>query len=118
MSPSGPNIILLEVPVPPPRVQTVKPPRVEKGGPSSNLRSRGKKNPVPLYALTAQFQKIHEANAVTHQISGVDQEYRRLIKSPERKMWERSFATELGQLDQGIRMVKGTNTVTGGLVQA
>ena len=39
------------------------------------------------------------------------QEYRHLIKGPERKIWERSFTNELGQLDQGIREVKGTNTV-------
>ena len=34
-----------------------------------------------------------------------------LIKGPERKIWERSFAKELGQLDQEIREFKGTNTV-------
>ena len=73
MSPSGPNIILLEVPVPPPRVQTVKPPRVDTEGTSSNLRSRGKKNPIPHFALTSQLQKFHEANAVTHKISVVAQ---------------------------------------------
>ena len=62
MSPSGPRIISPEIPIPPPRVQTAKPPRVDKGGPSSNLRSKGKKTPIPLYALTAQYQKTHEAN--------------------------------------------------------
>ena len=61
--------------------------------------------------MTAQGQTPREANSVTHQISGVDQEYRHLIKGPERKIWERSFANELGQLAQGIREVKGTNTV-------
>ena len=61
--------------------------------------------------MTAKFQKIHEANAVIHQISGVAQEYRHLVKGPDRKIWEISFANELVQLDQGIRMVKGTNTV-------
>ena len=73
MSPSGPSIITPEVPVPPPRVQTAQPPRVDKGGPSSNLRSRGNKPPIQLYALTAQVSKTHEANAVTYQISGVAQ---------------------------------------------
>ena len=111
MSPSGPIIIPPEVPIPPPRAKTRKPPRVDKGGPSSNLRSRGMKNNQPRYALTEQFQKTHEANSVTHQISGVAQEYRHLIKVPEREIWERSFANELGQLDQGIRWVNGTNTV-------
>ena len=92
-------------------MQTTQPPRVDKGGPISNLRSRGKKTPIPLYALTAQFQKNHEENAVTHQISGVAQEYIHLIKVQERKIWEIYFANELGQLAQGIRGVKGTNVV-------
>ena len=39
------------------------------------------------------------------------QECRHLIKGPDRKIWEISFANELGQLAQGIREVKGTNTV-------
>ena len=34
-----------------------------------------------------------------------------LIKGPERKVWEISFAKKLGQLSQGIREVKGENTV-------
>ena len=80
-------------------------------GPSSNIRSRGNKNIKPRYALTEQGQTPREANSVTHQISGVAQEYRHLIKGPERKIWEISFANKLGQLDQVIREVKGTNTV-------
>ena len=59
MFPSGSSIIPPEVHVPPPGVQTAQPPRVDKGGPSSNLRSRVKKTPIPLYALTAQYQKTH-----------------------------------------------------------
>ena len=86
MSPSFPNIILPEVPVPPPRVLTDQPPRVDTEGPSSNLRSRGKNNPIPHFALKAQFQKVHEANAVTHQISRVAQLYRHLVKVPNRKI--------------------------------
>ena len=69
------------------------------------------KNPRPRYPSTAQGPKTHEANSVNNQISGVDQEYRHLIKGQERKIWERSFSNELGQLAQGIRGVKGTNTV-------
>ena len=111
MYPLGTSITLPEVPLPPPRVQTPQPPRVDTEGLSSNLRSRGKKNPIPLFALTAQFQKIYKANAVTHQISGVAHEYRHIIKVPEKKIWERSFANELGQLYQDIRGLKGTNTV-------
>ena len=111
MYPSGPSIIPPETPVPPPRVQTAQPPRVDKGGPSSNLRSRGMKNTMTLYVLTAQFQKNHEANVVTHQIYGMDKEYRHLIKGPERKFSKRSFANELGKLAQSIQGVKGKNTV-------
>ena len=72
-SPSGPNIILPEVPVPLPRMKTAQPPRVDTEGSISNLISRGKKTPIPHFALAAQLQKIHEANAVTHQTSGVAQ---------------------------------------------
>ena len=61
--------------------------------------------------MTAQCQKPREANSVTHQIYRVVQEYRYLIKGPVRKIWERSFENELGQLSQGIREVKGENTV-------
>ena len=43
--------------------------------------------------------------------SGVAQEYRHMIKGTERRIWEISFANKLGQPTQGIREVKGTNTV-------
>ena len=59
------------------------------------MRSKGKKNPLPLYALTAKSPKTHEANAAAHKISGVTQEYMHLIKGPERKIWERDFVKEL-----------------------
>ena len=62
ISPSGPNIILPEFLFPPPRVQTAQPPRVDRERPSSNLRSRGKKNPIPNFAFTEKSQKINEAN--------------------------------------------------------
>ena len=61
--------------------------------------------------MTSQGQTTRKANSVTHQISGVPQEYRHLIKGPERKFWERSFANELRQLAQGNIEVKGKNTV-------
>ena len=86
-SSSGPHTIPPEVPIPSPRVNTAQPPRVDMGGPSSNLRSRGHKNIWPRYALTAQGQTPREANSVTHNISGVAQEYRHLIKGGERKIW-------------------------------
>ena len=34
-----------------------------------------------------------------------------MVKGPDRKIWEKSFANELGKLAQGIRTVKVTNTV-------
>ena len=86
-SPSGPHIIPPEVTIPSPRLNTAQPPRVDTGGPSSNLIARENKNPRPRYALTVQWQKTCEANSVTHQISGVAQEYRHLIKGPNRKIW-------------------------------
>ena len=88
-----------------------KPPRVDTGGPSFNLISSCKKNPVPNFALAAQFLQVREANAVTHQMSGVDQEYRNMVKGPDRKVWERLLANKLGKSAQGIRTVKRTNTV-------
>ena len=39
------------------------------------------------------------------------QEYRHLIKGPKGGVLERIFANELVQLSQGIRDVKGKNTV-------
>ena len=110
MSPSVPYIILPKVPIPPPTLQSAQPPRVDTEGPSSNLRSRVKKNPIPNFALTAQSQKVNEANAVTHIISGVSQEYIHLVKVPDSKILEISFANELGQLAQGVRTVEGVNT--------
>ena len=53
-------------------------------GPSSNLRTIGNKNIRPRYALTAQGQTPHKVNSVTHQISGVAQEYRHIIKVQEK----------------------------------
>ena len=62
MSPLGPHTILPDVPVPPPRVKPAQPPWMDTEGPSSNLRSRGKKNPIPNFALAAQLQQVREAN--------------------------------------------------------
>ena len=91
MYPLGPSSIPPDVPVPPPRVQNEQPPRVDTDRQSSNLRSRGKKNSIPHFLLTAQFHTTHEANAVTHQIYGDTQEYRHMIKGPERKFGKDSL---------------------------
>ena len=72
-SPSGPHTIPPEVPRPSPRVNTAQSPRVDMGGPSSNLISRRNKLVPPRYALTAQGQTPREANSVTHHNSGVAQ---------------------------------------------
>ena len=58
MSPSGPHIIIPYDPVPTPRVRPAQPPRVDTGGPSSNLRSSCNKNPVPNFALAEQCLKV------------------------------------------------------------
>ena len=34
-----------------------------------------------------------------------------MVKGPDRNIWRKSFANELGKLAQGIRTVTGTNTV-------
>ena len=65
-SPSGPRIIPPEVPFPSPRANTEQPPRVDMGGPSYNLRSRGNKYIKPQYALIAQGHTPCEENSVTH----------------------------------------------------
>ena len=111
ISPSGPHIILPDVHISLPSVRPAQPPRVETGEPSSNLRYRCKKKTVLNFALAAQFLHVRQANTVTHQVSGVAQEYRHLVKGPDRNIWEQSFANELGQLSQGIITVKGTSTV-------
>ena len=106
ISTSGPHIILPGIPVPSPRVSPVQPSRMDTRGPSSNLISSCSKNPFPKFALAAHFLQVRKDNAVTHQISGVYQEYRHLFKVPDRKIWELSFANELGKLAQCIRTVK------------
>ena len=53
------------------------------------------------------------AGAITCKETGAALEYRDLIKRPElREAWETSLANELGRLAQGIRDIKGTNTIT------
>ena len=50
--------------------------------------------------------------AILDEKTGDTLEYRDLIKRPElRECWMRSLANELGRLSQGIRDIKGTNTI-------
>ena len=56
--------------------------------------------------------KYYFAGAIIDQETGKKLEYRDLVKRPEkREQWLRSLANELGRLAQGIRDIKGTNTI-------
>jgi hypothetical protein len=52
-------------------------------------------------------------NAVVDDVTGQVYEYRHLIKTLQREIWEHSFANEIGRLAQGVgtRMPTGTNTI-------
>ena len=60
VSPSGPHIILPDIPVPPPRVRPLQPLRVETGGKSSNLRSSDKKNLSPTFDWQQNSSKLEK----------------------------------------------------------
>ena len=53
------------------------------------------------------------ANSVIDALTGNSQEYRHLIKGPDRATWTTSYANELGRLANGVgtRMPNGTNTI-------
>ena len=54
----------------------------------------------------------HFAGAVADPDTGKQLEYRDLIAQAETKpTWSKSFANEIGRLAQGIRNIKGTNTI-------
>ena len=61
--------------------------------------------------MYANIITVMEANAIIHPITRVSQEYRQLITGDKKITWKRSFANESGQLDQGIRTIKDTNTL-------
>jgi hypothetical protein len=54
-----------------------------------------------------------EANAVIDSVTGLSLEYRHLIKGPNKAVWIRAFANDLGMLAQGVgsRHPTGTNTI-------
>ena len=54
-----------------------------------------------------------EINAVLDTTTGNMLEYRQLIKSPDKEIWSKALANDLGRLAQGIgsRMKTGTNTI-------
>jgi hypothetical protein len=55
----------------------------------------------------------HSAHSVIDEVTGNVQEYRHLVRGPDRSIWTTSLANDLGRLAQGIgtRMPKGTNTI-------
>ena len=54
----------------------------------------------------------HTCNAVFDEETGKLLEYKQLMKHPKyAKVWARSYANELGRLAQGIRDIKGTDTI-------
>ena len=62
---------------------------------------------------TTSKQTMNSANAVYDPISGTYLEYRELLKTSEKKVWQNSFSNELGRLSQGYKKnnIKGTNTL-------
>ena len=64
------------------------------------------------YANAAKYINNLEANAVLNPITGVLQEFRHLIKGPDKEIWTKSLANEFGRLAQGVsKRIKGTNTM-------
>ena len=98
---SRPNIVTADTPSSP-RVSRYK------LRPRKNLSHTG--GISTRYNLAINLIQMMEANSVIHTITGVPQEYRH-CKVSDHKIWKRSFANELGQLAQGIRNIKGTDTI-------
>jgi hypothetical protein len=60
-----------------------------------------------------QLNNQHFLHTVVDPVAGASTEYLHLICDPETKdVWEHSCANEFGQLAQGIRDIKGTDTIT------
>ena len=49
-------------------------------------------------------------NAVMCPETGKSQDYRHLIKGPDKPKWTKAMTNEIGCLFQGIRDIEGTNT--------
>ena len=56
---------------------------------------------------------MHQANYVLNEATGMLQDYRHLIRGPDKALWTKALANDLGQLAQGVgtRMPKGTNSI-------
>jgi hypothetical protein len=62
--------------------------------------------------LATPLPRINKAYAVTDVVTGQQLEYRQLLQRPDLKpIWEKAFANELGRLAQGVRDIKGTDTI-------
>jgi hypothetical protein len=74
-------------------------------------------NPIlhryPLRSHALANYCTHQANAVIDDITGQSLEYRALSTGPDKELWIRSLANDLGRLAQGIGTRKpfGTNTI-------
>ena len=55
---------------------------------------------------------LYFAGAIIDEVTGKSLQYRDLVKDPKlAPTWHKSLANELGRLAQGIRDVKGTDTI-------
>jgi hypothetical protein len=107
--------------VPLPRVQqeTIRHPIMTKDGKFVPRRSPRAHAPPQVtqeeraYQLLAtHLPRTNKAYAATYITTGQQLEYIQLLQRPNLKpIWENAFANELGRLAQGIRDVKGTDTI-------
>ena len=76
------------------------------------LRSQMQANSI-VQTVRDTFQKGDECNSVIDETTGDVHEYRHLMRTPAKKVWETALANDLGRLAQGVgtRMQKGTNTI-------
>ena len=64
------------------------------------------------YANAAKYIKNLKANAVLNPVTGVLQEFRHLIKGPDKEIWTKYLANKFGRLAQGVsKRIEGTNTI-------
>ena len=59
------------------------------------------------------FPNVEECNAVIDKTTGNVQEYRHLMRTPAKKVWETSLSKNLGRLAQGVdtQMKNGNSTI-------
>ena len=74
--------------------------------------SRGLTKANEALQLGEWAHEMHFANAIIDDVTGKSLEYRDLMKMEKhRETWATSLANEIGRLAQGIREIKGTNTI-------